>query len=516
MSDILDFKDLQLDFFKEETPKVEIQQYIETYKLMIADDDKEVHMITKMILKDFTFEDRKLTFIHAYTGEETKKLLEEHPDTAILFLDVVMESHHSGLDVVSYLRDTLKNDMTRIVLRTGQPGEAPEEEVIKQYDINDYRLKTELTVKRMHTTLYTALRNYRDLQRLQRHKKGLERIIQASSQLFQQNQFSDFLTSVLTELSNFYQDYPGMIYMRESAEGNRSAGFITMEQSRKVKIVAATGKYEGLIGREISSVPELEFMSTVEISDHVNSYGIESVAGGFIIKSSSEQYINNYIYIEGAQGIHDFDLIELFLKHYGTSFDTYLAKNLFIESQQKMLDVYRSVVERQFEKPLEHISKFSKLVRCCAKKYGYSDMQSDLMGHAASLHDVGMVKLPDHVLMRQANLTPEEYESVKKHTDWGYEMLRLQDDEIFKVAAEIALNHHEHYDGSGYPKGMSGAMIPESARIASIVDVYVSMTSDKVYGRCHSSEDAIAYLNSGKGIQFDPGILKAFLECLED
>lgn len=516
MSDTLDFKGLQLDFFKEEEAVIVPPQFVETYKLMIADDDKEVHMITKMILKDFSFEDRKLTFIHAYTGEETKKLLEEHPDTAILFLDVVMESHHSGLDVVSYLRDNLKNDMTRIVLRTGQPGEAPEEEVIKQYDINDYRLKTELTVKRMHTTLYTALRNFRDLQRLQRHKKGLERIIEASSQLFQQNQFTDFLTSVLNELSNFYQDQPGIIYMRETGDSSRLGGFITMEQHRKVRIVAATGKYEGLIGKEISSIPELGFMTNVVMHEHGNNYAIEPVEGGFIIRSSTEQYISNYIFIEGSQGIHDFALIELFLKHYGTAFDTYLAKNLYIESQQKMLDVYRSVVERQFEKPLEHISKISQLVRCCALKRGYSEMESDLMGHAASLHDVGMVKLPDQVLMRHANLTDEEFESVKRHTDWGYEMLRLKDDEIFKVAAEIALNHHEHFDGSGYPKGLIGIAIPESARIASIVDVYVSMTSDKAYGIRHSSDEAIAYLKKGSGIQFDPSVLESFFECMKD
>ena len=181
------FEHLQMDFLCEDDDDIRSSNRkvlkLGTYKLMIADDDKEVHLITKMILKDFTFEGHKLEFIHAYSGEETKRLLVEHPDTAILFLDVVMESHHSGLDVVVFLREVLKNEMTRVVLRTGQPGEAPEEEVIKQYDINDYRLKTELTLKRMHTTLYTALRNFRDLQRLQRHKKGLEKIIEASSAL---------------------------------------------------------------------------------------------------------------------------------------------------------------------------------------------------------------------------------------------------------------------------------------------------------------------------------------------
>ncbi len=271
----LNLDHIQLDFLKDDKEIEKKVLNLGTYKLMIADDDREVHMITKMILKDFSFEGKKLEFIHAYTGEEAKKLLVDHPDTAILFLDVVMESHHSGLDVVVYLREVLKNDMTRIVLRTGQPGEAPEEEVIKQYDINDYRLKTELTVKRMHTTLYTALRNFRDLQRLQRHKKGLERIIQASSMLFQQEKLDDFLTSVLTELSNFYQDQPGMIYMRDHTALERHAGFVTIEQHRKIKIVAATGKYQELIGHEVKEIPELMFMNEVLGHSQNTGYGIE-------------------------------------------------------------------------------------------------------------------------------------------------------------------------------------------------------------------------------------------------
>lgn len=518
MSKDLNYDTIQLDFLQDdqttEAPKVPTHHG--TYKLMIADDDKEVHMITKMILKEFSFEGKRLEFIHAYSGEETKKLLVEHPDTAILFLDVVMESHHSGLDVVVYLRETLKNMMTRIVLRTGQPGEAPEEEVIKQYDINDYRLKTELTVKRMHTTLFTALRNYRDLIRLERHKKGLERIIKASSMLFQQNQLDNFLTSVLNELSNFYQDQPGMIYMRDHTGIERQSGFVTIEQHRKVKIVAATGRYEELVGRELNAVPELVFMNDLLGSAQQTGYGIEVVNGGFVIRSSSGQYVNNYIYIEGSENIHDFELIESFLFHYGQAFDQFIAKNLHIEAQQRILEAYRSVIERHFKKPLHHIELITKCIKGLALATGYGEMESDLLAHAASLHDVGMLRLPESLIMRTEPLSQEGYEQVKQHSEWGYEMLIREDDDLFKLAAEIAKDHHENYDGTGYPRGISGDRIPESARMMAIVDVYVSMISDKVYGLGKSKEEAREYLVSQSGIRFDPNLVTNFLKYLDD
>lgn len=510
----VDYDNLQLDFLKDDDQPVKRPVSLGTYKLMIADDDREVHMITKMILKDFSFEGKKLEFVHAYTGEETKRMLVEHPDTAILFLDVVMESHQSGLEVVGYLREVLKNSMTRIVLRTGQPGEAPEEEVIKQYDINDYRLKTELTVKRMHTTLYTALRNYRDLQNLERHKKGLERIIEASSALFQKNHLEDFLTSVLNELSNFYQDQPGMIYMREQNPQAVRSGFITIEQHRKVKIVAATGKYQNLIGQELSRVPELGFMVDVLGAAQNTGYGIEVVDGGFVIRSSSGQYVNNYIFIEGDQEVHDFALIESFLFHYGVAFDQYIAKNLNFQSQQRLLEVYREAMERQFKRPLNHIQRITQHVKGLAMQLGCGEMEADLLAHAASLHDMGMMRMPESILMRTEPLTEAEYEQIKQHSLFGFDMLSGKDDELFKLAAEIAKNHHENFDGTGYPAKLSGTEIPESARLMSIVDVYVSMTSDKVYGLGKSEAEAVAYLKSQSGKRFDPQILSAFLAYL--
>lgn len=149
---------------------------IAPWKVIIADDEKEVHAVTKIVLKGISFEGRELEFLSAYSGAETIKLVEDNPDTALILLDVVMEHDDAGLEVVKNVRDVLKNRLVRIVLRTGQSGQAPERDVINNYDINDYKEKTELTSQKLYTTIIASLRGYRDLLAVEENKKKVNDI----------------------------------------------------------------------------------------------------------------------------------------------------------------------------------------------------------------------------------------------------------------------------------------------------------------------------------------------------
>lgn len=130
------------------------------WKLLIVDDDSQVHSVTKLALKNFQYEDRRLTFISAYSGEEAKLIIKNQPDIAIILLDVIMETDDAGLDVVDYIRNQLNNKAVQIILRTGQPGQVPEDIVTFQYNINDYKTKTELTRQKLLTTVVTSLREF--------------------------------------------------------------------------------------------------------------------------------------------------------------------------------------------------------------------------------------------------------------------------------------------------------------------------------------------------------------------
>ena len=149
------------------------------WKVLIVDDEKDVHEITKMALNRFTFDERDLEFLHAYSSDQAKNLLDQHPDTAVMLLDVVMETDDAGLLLVKYVREVLNNHLIRIVLRTGQPGYAPEREVITEYDINDYKSKTELTAQKLFTTMVASLRSYRAEHALMDEKEKIRLILQS-------------------------------------------------------------------------------------------------------------------------------------------------------------------------------------------------------------------------------------------------------------------------------------------------------------------------------------------------
>ncbi|MEO0457834.1 MAG: hybrid sensor histidine kinase/response regulator, partial [Cyanobacteria bacterium P01_A01_bin.114] len=159
---------------------------LSAWKIMLVDDEPSVHQATRVALKFFTFEDRPLSFVSAYSAVEAKQLIEAHPDTALVLLDVIMESQDAGLQVAKYIREDLQNQTVRIVLRTGQPGQVPEESVVIDYDINDYKTKLELTQQKLFTTLVASLRAYRDLRALEQSQAALADL-NAELQNFNQN-----------------------------------------------------------------------------------------------------------------------------------------------------------------------------------------------------------------------------------------------------------------------------------------------------------------------------------------
>jgi len=147
-------------------------------KVIIADDEEEVHAVTRFVLKDFRYQGKELEFLSAYSGAEAKQMLQDHPDASLILLDIVMEQDTSGLQVAEFIRKDLENELIRIIVRTGQPGTVPEEEVITRYDVNGYKEKTELTSRKFQTVMTMALRSYADLITLDSFRAILEHEVQ--------------------------------------------------------------------------------------------------------------------------------------------------------------------------------------------------------------------------------------------------------------------------------------------------------------------------------------------------
>jgi len=160
---------------------------------------------------------------------------------------------------------------------------------------------------------------------------------------------------------------------------------------------------------------------------------------------------------------------------------------------------------------IERIGRFSTLL---AEQIGMEEEFCERMVHAAPLHDVGKVAIPDAILLKPGKLTAEERAIVETHAEEGHRLLKGSSSAILDLAATIALSHHEKWDGSGYPRGILGETIPIEGRIVAIADVFDALTSDRVYRKAFTVEEAVAMMRAERGRHFDPVLLDAFLEVL--
>ncbi len=160
------------------------------WKLLVVDDDPEVHSVTRFILHNLRIFGRPLHLLYADSARQARERLRQHPDLAVVLLDVVMETDQAGLELVGYIREELRMMECRLILRTGQPGYAPELTVIDAYDINDYRTKAELTHTRLITMVSAALRGYEQLRAIAENRRGLELIVHAAADLMEQRAIS--------------------------------------------------------------------------------------------------------------------------------------------------------------------------------------------------------------------------------------------------------------------------------------------------------------------------------------
>jgi putative two-component system response regulator len=161
-----------------------------------------------------------------------------------------------------------------------------------------------------------------------------------------------------------------------------------------------------------------------------------------------------------------------------------------------------------------HVIRMSHYARVLGLAAGMNEAEADDLLHAAPMHDVGKIGIPDRILQKPGPLDPDEWKVMQSHVTIGAEIIGEHAPGMLALARNIALTHHEKYDGSGYPKGLSGTAIPLEGRIAAIVDVFDALTSVRPYKQAWTVEDALAYLVEQKGRHFDPVLIDLFMEQL--
>lgn len=483
------------------------------WTIMIVDDESAVHEVTKLALQGVQFANRPLHFIDAYSGDQARQLLQEHKDVALILLDVVMETDHAGLDVARYVRETLGNQSVRIVLRTGQPGQAPERDVITAYDINDYKEKTELTSSKLFTLIYSSLRAYRDITTIEAGKKGLANVIVASAGIFQLSALDRFSKGVLEQLVALVQADPSALYIKSNTSLNALALRYNEEQWQAVAstgAVASGDSDEGL-NRFLDNHRDL-LTETLRLRQSVfrnQSYAayLEDSLGNV-----------NVLLLDGVESIHpmESDLIQLFMRNVSIAFDNINLRHDLEETQKDIVFLLGEAVEWRSHETGNHVRRVAAISELLALRYGLSEDEAATLKYASPLHDLGKIAIPDEILNKPGAHTPEETKIMRQHAEIGYRMLVSSKRKILRAAAVVAHEHHERWDGTGYPQGKSGEDIHIYGRITAIADVYDALLNDRCYKKAWPQDKALALFQSERGRHFDPRLVDLLFENLDE
>lgn len=298
-------KDDQLVFLDEATdaqgpnPK----EALPVWRILITDDEEDVHRATRFALRDMRILGRDIEFLHAYNSREALNILRKEKDIAVILLDVVMETANAGLDLVPVIREELNNQQVRIILRTGEPNQAPETDVIRDYDINDYKLKSDLTKRKLYVTLTAAMRSYQQIRTIEDSKKGLNLILRSSSELMTQEGLNKFAQGVIVHIAALLEvDPEGVICVRRKDSYT----------AHHPVIIAAAGDYCLMIDRPLSDMQQGTAQALLQQSlDHrCNVFDEAGIA--LYLGSSARGDMSCFVASKNRVSNMDKDLLELF------------------------------------------------------------------------------------------------------------------------------------------------------------------------------------------------------------
>lgn len=473
------------------------------WKVLIVDDEPEVHEVTRMVLGDFEFEGRRLDFLHAHSAEQARVHLHDHNDVAVVLLDVVMETDQDGLDLVHYIRRDLDNQFVRIVLRTGQPGQAPEREIVANYDINDYKEKTELTSERLFTMLYATLRAYRDVMLIESGKRGLERVIASSAAIFSRQSSPEFAASVLEQITELLGVDADAVCCQVS---DTAAG------PPEIVIGAAVGSYRDLVSQVAEQVlPRTRFESMQQAIELGHSLMQDD---HYVLHFADSQKSERLLLLAESRppSVLDQQLLDVFCTNISIAFENLLLNQELSESQGEMLCLLAGVAETRSMETANHVRRVGELAAILAEACGEDEHRVELIRRAAPLHDIGKIGIPDSILNKPGPHTEQETRLMRRHVEFGVEMLSASRRALFVTAAEIARDHHENWDGSGYPRGVAGEEISLAGRIVALCDVCDALGSRRCYKEPWDDQRIHEFIIGQRGRKFDPNLADLLLE----
>ena len=299
-----------------------IRKALDSWKVLIADDEQIVHDVTSLALKTFVFANKPISFYHAYSGDEARQMLEKNPDIAVILLDVVMETDDAGLQTARYIREKMNNKLIRIIIHTGLPDAAPEEATMREYDINDYKSKGDLTIQQLKTTMYASLRMYRDLVFLDQQHSIMQRVINSTSNLLDSAQLKELITDIRAQISSEIKSLSK--HMVDSSDHTfLLAGCNKRLSGCLAQVLAGNGRFADVSGQRIDQVLDEQDLEIMKIAVHKKQTLVENNKAVFI--SANKQGDYGLIYFAELENCYslNIDLMEVFSRNISIAYNNF-------------------------------------------------------------------------------------------------------------------------------------------------------------------------------------------------
>ncbi|MDR0570257.1 MAG: DUF3369 domain-containing protein [Clostridiales Family XIII bacterium] len=474
------------------------------WKILIVDDNPEIHGLTRFALKRGTFLGKGLAWLDAYSAREAEAILETERDVAVMLVDVMMESDDAGLKFIEWHRNNRINPDSRIILRSGTSFAR---NVIIDYDLHDYKTKNELTNDKLFTAVITALRAYSDRKKIENARQALENIIKSTAHIMRVQTMYEFARTVLAQISNIFEIKGRGLLCAQKSNGNWD-------------ILAESGAI-------MKNPPDV-----LDIFDNIPGEG--ECCGDDCLASVLYQDANSCfaVYLETDEPLTEMQqrMLLLFCHNVSLGLSNIRLYDGTLNANRVTVMSLAQVTESRDRSTGEHVFRMAKSSEMLAKRLFAAGICSDELtpeivssiSLSATLHDLGKISIPDAVLLKDGRLSEDEFRVIKEHPATGARVIdniiknSCEDLRYLSIGKDIALNHHERWDGTGYPNGLAGKDIPVAARITAVTDVFDALTHARCYKPSFSFEDAKNIIADGAGTAFDPEITALFLSEVAD
>lgn len=485
-------------FSADTLPPLTSEPPCEPWHILIVDDEPSVHDVTRLTLNRLELFGQPVKLHSAFSAAEARHLLESDTQYCLAFVDVVMETPHAGLELVEWIRNDRKNSAIRLILRTGQAGMAPESDVIRNYDINDYKSKTELTAQGLATCVFNAVRGYKDITTIGCQLAAFRLLIDTSAGLLKLDDLDLMASSALQGLLNILQLERSTLYLARRQHSLFAEPIDTL--------LSCGNGAQQCVSNGLEGLPEA---IRARIEQTFSDQSTVASAQDFVGYFATGQDAAVVLWVEYPTDESHFraGLIELYASQLVLIFENLMRQNQLASNQKELMYIVGDAIEARSLETGSHVKRVALICEFFAHQLALPREFIEAIKIAAPLHDIGKIAISEAILHKPGKFTPEEWAIMQSHATIGAQILEKSKLPVACLGARLARWHHENWDGSGYPDGLVGDKIPMEARIMAMADVFDALGSQRSYKEPWHNDAILAYIVNQSGIKFDPDLV---------